>query len=74
MAKTSKIVKNEKRERKVQNALAAGQKPKMAIRVRNRCSKCGRPRGFIRMLGLCRQCARELASKGEIAGMKKSSW
>ncbi len=74
MAKKSKIVRNEKRIKQVERALAAGKKPEKAIRVRNRCNKCGRPRGHIRLLGLCRQCARELASKGEIAGLKKSSW
>lgn len=74
MAKKSKIVKNEQRIRKVENAIAAGNKPKNSIRVRNRCAKCGRPRGYIRMFGLCRHCIRHLASNGEIAGLKKSSW
>lgn len=74
MAKKSKIVKNNQRIRKLQNAMAAGVKPKYAIRIRNRCEICGRPRGYIRMFGLCRQCVRQLASNGQIAGLKKSSW
>ena len=42
--------------------------------VRNRCQICGRPRGFIRRFGLCRICFRELALKGKIPGVTKSSW
>lgn len=74
MAKTSKIVRNQKRVQKVENARAAGTPAKFKCRVRNRCNVCGRPRGFIRLLGLCRQCARKLARDGEIAGLRKSSW
>ncbi len=44
------------------------------IRYRNRCSLCGRPRGYMRKFGLCRLCFRERAHKGEIPGVKKSSW
>ncbi|HCR71868.1 MAG TPA: type Z 30S ribosomal protein S14, partial [Anaerolineae bacterium] len=42
--------------------------------VRNRCQRCGRPRGYIRRFGLCRICFRELALKGNIPGVVKSSW
>jgi small subunit ribosomal protein S14 len=42
--------------------------------VRNRCQLCGRPRGYIRRFGLCRICFRELALKGQIPGVTKSSW
>jgi len=42
--------------------------------VRNRCQICGRPRGYIRRFGLCRICFRELALKGQIPGVTKSSW
>ena len=34
----------------------------------------GRPHGYIRKYGICRICFRELAHKGEIPGVKKSSW
>ena len=74
MAKTSKIVRNEQRIKEVERALSNGKKPVHQIRVRNRCSQCGRPRGFLRFFGLCRSCIRFLARKGEIAGVKKSSW
>jgi small subunit ribosomal protein S14 len=44
------------------------------VRLKNRCFKCGRPRGYMRAFGLCRICFRELANKGMIPGVKKSSW
>ena len=43
-------------------------------RVRNRCELTGRPRGYYRKLKLCRNQLRDLASKGLIPGMVKSSW
>ncbi|MFC1512487.1 type Z 30S ribosomal protein S14 [bacterium] len=48
--------------------------PKFATRRYNRCRICGRPRAFIRDFGLCRICFRQLAHRGEIPGVKKSSW
>ncbi|MDD5098653.1 MAG: type Z 30S ribosomal protein S14 [Candidatus Pacebacteria bacterium] len=48
--------------------------PKYSSRVVRRCFKCGRKRGYIRKFGLCRICFREMANKGEIPGVKKSSW
>lgn len=74
MAKTSCIVKSEKAKRRVLNALAAGVKPKHAIRVVNRCRICGRNHGYMRKFEMCRICFRELASRGEIVGVRKSSW
>jgi len=61
MAKTSKIAKSNK-------------KPKFSTREENRCFKCGRNRGYIRKFGLCRICFREMANRGELPGVKKSSW
>jgi len=52
----------------------AKKKPKFSSRLIRRCFKCGRRRGFMRVFGLCRICFRELANKGEIPGVKKSSW
>lgn len=49
-------------------------KPKFSTRVVRRCFICGRRHGFIRNFGLCRICFRELANRGEIPGIKKSSW
>jgi small subunit ribosomal protein S14 len=45
-----------------------------AIRVRNRCSQTGRPRGFLRKFGISRVALRDLALKGQIPGVVKSSW
>lgn len=52
----------------------AKKKPKFSSRIIRRCFRCGRRRGFIRKFGLCRICFRELANRGELAGVKKSSW
>jgi small subunit ribosomal protein S14 len=48
--------------------------PKFSTRQRNRCQRCGRPRGFLRKFGLCRICFREMSLRGEIPGVRKSSW
>lgn len=44
------------------------------IRVRNRCELTGRPRAFLRKFRLSRIQFRELALKGMIPGVTKSSW
>ncbi len=49
-------------------------KHKFAVRAYNRCPLCGRPRGYLRKFGMCRICFRELALKGQIPGVIKSSW
>ena len=49
-------------------------KQKYEVRHRNRCMRCGRPRAYIRKFGLCRVCFREKALRGEIPGVRKSSW
>ena len=49
-------------------------KPKFSTRIVRRCWRCGRKRGFMRKFELCRICFRELATKGEVPGIKKSSW
>ena len=43
-------------------------------RVRNRCDLSGRPRGTYRKFRLSRIALRDLASRGQIPGMVKSSW
>jgi len=60
MAKTCMVYREERR--------------KYANQVRNRCEICGRPRGYMRRFGICRICFRELALKGKIPGVTKSSW
>lgn len=44
------------------------------VRQRNRCAVTGRPRGFYRKLNLSRIALRDLASRGELPGVTKSSW
>ncbi len=61
MAKKSMIIKNSRT-------------PKFKVRGYNRCKKCGRPRAYIRDFGMCRICFRELASRGELPGVRKASW
>ena len=61
MAKISMIVK-------------ANRVPKYSTRKVNRCKLCGRARAYIRYFALCRICFRELALKGQLPGVKKSSW
>jgi len=43
-------------------------------RVRNRCEVTGRPRAYYRKFRLCRIQLRDLANKGLIPGVTKSSW
>ena len=43
-------------------------------RVRSRCLLTGRPRAVYRKLKLSRIALRDLASKGQLPGMIKSSW
>ncbi|MBE7488557.1 MAG: type Z 30S ribosomal protein S14 [Candidatus Omnitrophica bacterium] len=61
MAKRSLIVKSQRT-------------PKFASRAYHRCQVCGRSRGYYRKFRLCRICLREMAHRGEIPGMVKSSW
>ena len=61
MAKTSLKVK-------------AAREPKYAVRGYTRCRMCGRSKAVFRKFGLCRICLREMAHKGELPGIVKSSW
>ncbi len=61
MAKTSLVVK-------------AGRKQRYKTREYFRCVRCGRPRAYYRKFGLCRICLREVAHRGLIPGLTKSSW
>jgi len=44
------------------------------VRLKNRCTMTGRSRGYYRKFGISRLVFREMALKGEIPGIKKSSW
>ena len=52
----------------------AARKPKFAVRGYTRCQRCGRPKAVYRKFGLCRICLREMAHRGELPGVTKSSW
>ncbi|MCU0331751.1 MAG: 30S ribosomal protein S14 [Ignavibacteriaceae bacterium] len=43
-------------------------------RLKNRCMFTGRARSYYRKFGISRLVFREMALKGEIPGVKKSSW
>ena len=49
----------------------ANKKPKFAVRGYTRC---GRPHSVYKKFGLCRVCLREMAHRGELPGVTKSSW
>ncbi len=44
------------------------------VRQRNRCAESGRPRGYYRRFGLSRNKLREAAMRGDVPGLRKSSW
>ena len=44
------------------------------VRLMNRCSMTGRSRSYYRKFGVSRLVFREMALRGEIPGIKKSSW
>ena len=48
--------------------------PKWRVRQHSRCKQCGRSRAFLRQFDLCRVCFRNLALRGDIPGVIKSSW
>lgn len=55
-------------------ALQSIPKNASSVRLHNRCKITGRPKGYIRQFGISRIQFREMASKGLIPGVKKTSW
>ncbi|NLO70950.1 MAG: 30S ribosomal protein S14 [Porphyromonadaceae bacterium] len=55
-------------------ALQAIPKNASPVRLHNRCKITGRPKGYMRQFGISRIQFREMASKGLIPGVKKTSW
>jgi small subunit ribosomal protein S14 len=89
MARKSLIARDEKRRRlydkykkkreelKANGDYEALQKlPKNSsmVRLKNRCMFTGRSRAYYRKFGVSRLIFREMALRGEIPGVKKSSW
>ncbi len=52
----------------------ANRKQKFKVREYTRFNRCGRPHAVLQKYGICRICFRELAYKGQIPGVRKSSW
>lgn len=46
----------------------------MIVRLKNRCYITGRSRGFVKKWGVSRIIFRDLAAKGLLPGIIKSSW
>jgi small subunit ribosomal protein S14 len=77
-AKLKAIIKNKKlpAEDRFMAVLKLAELPRNGskIRIRNRCAVSGRPRAYYRKLNLSRIALRDLASRGELPGVTKSSW
>jgi small subunit ribosomal protein S14 len=75
MAKKSKIAKSLKLLAKRADLKKSGVKKANRVSTRgiNRCKITGRPKGYMRFFGLSRLTFRELALKGELPGVVKSS-
>ncbi|AJE49562.1 30S ribosomal protein S14 [Paenibacillus polymyxa] len=89
MAKKSKVVREKKRQETVAKyaelrrqlkergdyeALQKLPRNASPTRLKNRCELTGRPRGYLRRFKVSRIVFRELAHKGQIPGVTKSSW
>jgi small subunit ribosomal protein S14 len=74
MARDALVLSWQKKREDYEKSRAAGKKPKFPTRIYNRCRLCYRKGGYIRRFGICRICFRELATNGELPGIKKSSW
>ena len=63
-------------EERLDAQFALNRQPRDAspCRVRNRDAADGRPRGYLRKFGLSRVRVREMAHRGELPGVRKSSW
>nr|AZL87978.1 ribosomal protein S14 [Leachiella pacifica] len=71
LIKTSKTFKKTLR---FQSQLQKIPRNSLQCRTRNRCWVTGRSRGFYSHFGLSRHVFREMAHKGLLPGIKKSSW
>lgn len=89
MAKKSKIVRQQQRQAMVTKyadlrrelkekgdyeSLQKLPRDSSPTRLKSRCELTGRPRGYLRKFKMSRIAFRELAHKGQIPGVTKSSW
>ena len=70
--KSSQVTIEEKLE--VQEAFAKLPRNSCPTRLTRRCSISGRPRAYYRKFDISRIALRELALRGQLPGMRKSSW
>ena len=72
------IIKDQKvpAEERFQAMLKLAEMPRNSskTRIRNRCALTGRPHAYYRQFNLSRIALRDLASRGELPGVTKSSW
>jgi len=77
-AELKKIIKNPNTsdEDRMEAQWELNRQPRDAspVRVRNRDAADGRPRGYLRKFGLSRVRVRQMAHRGELPGVRKSSW
>ncbi|MCB1783994.1 MAG: 30S ribosomal protein S14 [Alphaproteobacteria bacterium] len=77
-AELKAIIKNRELppEERFQAVLKLAELPRNSskTRQRNRCALSGRPRSYYRKFNLSRIAVRDLASRGELPGVVKSSW
>ena len=77
-AELKKIIKNPNTpdEERLEAQFELNRQPRDAspARVRNRDAADGRPRGYLRKFGLSRVRMRGMAHRGELPGVRKSSW
>jgi len=66
--------RKELKEKGDYNALQLLPRNSSVTRLKNRCQITGRPRAYYRKFGISRLVLREMALRGEIPGLKKSSW
>ena len=58
----------------IQEAFAKLPRNSCPTRLKRRCAVSGRPRGFYRKFGISRIAFRDMALKGQLPGVRKSSW
>ena len=58
----------------IQQAFAKLPRNSCPTRLKRRCAVTGRPRGFYRKFGISRIALRDMALKGQLPGVRKSSW
>ncbi|MEN2767961.1 30S ribosomal protein S14 [Ornithinibacillus xuwenensis] len=67
-------IRRELKEKGDYEALRRLPRDSSPTRLQNRCAVTGRPRGYMRKFGMSRIAFREYAHKGQVPGVKKSSW